>query len=237
MEHDLIDAWISEREIEPDLNIKRMFAQYADLIFETNKRFNITGFKSKDEIIKNLILESLNPIYRLDVPRGTCFVDIGSGAGIPGIPIGIFFNEMSGLLIESNRKKADFISHAIFELGLEHLNVICDRAETVSKDYFFRESFDFCFARAFAPLYVVLEICSPFLKMNGQLYVYSDKNNKKLSFNLLRHAEALGLSYFLDAENNKKKHPQDGLTFIKVKKTDKKYPRRFAIIKRESKKS
>jgi len=147
---------------------------YAKMIFNTNKKYNLTGLKSLESIINTLIIGSLEPLVGWNVPRGTVFADIGSGSGIPGIPIGIFFDGIKGVLFESDKKKADFILYAIKELGLSNLQVYSQRAEEMGKGVPFRESFDWVFARAFGSIYTVMELGLPFIKANGFLYIYSN---------------------------------------------------------------
>lgn len=207
---------------------------YTELIFKTNKKFNITGIKCVEEIAKTLIIGSIDPFRKKNVPRGTFFADIGSGAGIPGIPFAIFFEKTKGVLIESNRKKADFIQSVIKDLKIENISVICERAEDVARKASYRESFSLCLARAFAHLYVTLEIGSSFLEHGGSLYVYSNDSKISLSEDVLTHAENLGVR-LLSSSESEDYGISSGMLFKKESKSCDRYPRRFAVIKRSIK--
>ena len=234
MEQGTAKTWAAEKGIELDPSVEEKLYLYTDLICETNKKFNITGIKSRDEIMKTLVIGSIHPICEMDVPRGTKFVDIGSGAGIPGIAIGVFFEGVSGLLVESNHKKADFIHNAIDKLNLFNLKVVCDRAENVAREESYREIFDFAFARAFGSIYIIMEAGAPLLKINGLLYSYSSRGISELPEGVVSHADEMGLS-FLPAEEGGKREPASGILIRKERPTPRRFPRGFAVIKREAK--
>jgi len=217
--------------IEPNIEIK--LRSFVDLIYHTNKKFNLTGFHSKEDIFKNLIISSIDPVFNINVPRGTLFADIGTGSGIPGIVFGIYFRNIKGLLIESNQKKADFVNSVIKELGLKNLEVICDRVENVAKKKGHRELYDWTFSRAFGDLYIALEVGVPLLNLNGIFFVYSNKLDIDLSKVMLDHANALGVTLLNEEEREELKITQPGFVFKKVKSSPLKYPRRFSVIKRE----
>lgn len=215
--------------------IEDKLVRYARFIFEENKKFNITGFKSIGDIFNKLIMESIEPIAGIDVPRGTSFIDIGSGAGIPGIPIALFFEKFKGQLIESNAKKVSFIKRMIDEFSIENLSVIGSRAEDVARLPDYRETGDWLFARAFQSIYATLEIGAPFLRVSGFLYIYSALSLEDLPEDILIHAERLGLSFLRSDAYKRYGVSETGLLLLKQKPTADMYPRRFAAINREAK--
>ena len=231
---EIINAWSEKRGVTISPETRQRFITYTSLIEDTNRKFNITGFKTEDDILKNLILGSLEPLCDISVPRGTNFVDIGSGAGIPGLVLGIFFKGMSGLLIESNHKKADFIRRTANELGLKTIDVIHDRAENIANLKNFRESFDWCFARALASPFITCEIGAPFIKISGNLFIYSNGSGDELPGAVIKHASETGLAILHQSERNSLKINQKGIILKKIKSTPQVYPRGYAAIKRDS---
>ena len=121
MEHELLLEWKNKHGLILDSNKEEKLITYAGLIYETNKKFNLTGFKTIKDIIINLIIGSLDPLFSLNVPRGTLFADIGTGAGIPGVPLAIFNDNWRGVCIDSNRKKISFVKSVIKECGIDNL--------------------------------------------------------------------------------------------------------------------
>ncbi len=233
MEPGPIDAWAAHRRLPLPPEKKEMFLRYAQLIHRENRRFNLTGCKTIDEIIHSLIIGSIDPILGLEVPCGTRFVDVGSGAGIPGIPLGIFCEGVRGLLVESQRKKAAFIERCIEDLHLNTLSVRCGRVEDVARTKEFRESFDFAFSRGYAGLYVVLETALALVREGGLLFVYSNEHGSMIHPRLLQHAHDLGALIEEDPSSHREEiHP--GIRIRKLTPTPMVFPRRYAVIKREA---
>ncbi|MEW6526827.1 MAG: 16S rRNA (guanine(527)-N(7))-methyltransferase RsmG [Spirochaetota bacterium] len=154
--------------------INRKLQEYAQLIHEYNKNTNITGLKDSESIYKELIMGSITPLMHVDVPRGTNFIDIGTGAGIPGIPLLLYFGgNMKGVLVDSNNKKIKFLLNAIETLGITNIvTVIQGRVEEIAKEKAYRDNFDFAVARAFAHPLMALEYGLPFVKQGGWMYIY-----------------------------------------------------------------
>ncbi len=207
---------------------------FAEMIHEANSKFNITGLKSADEIFNELIIGSIMPVCDIIVPRGTRFIDLGSGAGIPGITLAVYFDGISGVLIEANNRKAKFIESVISGLKLKGLQVICGRAEEIAVDPVHRERYDWCFIRALGKLYIMLELGAPFVRKNGHLYIYSNVRLEDISEKELKHIEKLGLHIMSHEIQGEKHMPNSGLCFKKDISTPGKYPRKYAIIKREA---
>jgi 16S rRNA (guanine527-N7)-methyltransferase len=231
---EIINEWADKRGITINPETRQRFITYASLIDDANRKFNITGFKTAEEILENLILGSLEPLCDISVPRGTNFVDIGSGAGIPGLALGIFFKGMPGLLIESNQKKADFIRRTANKLGLKTIEIIHDRAENIAGLKNFRESFDWCFSRALASPFITCEIGAAFIKLNGALFIYSNNSGDDLRKEVIKHASDAGLTTLPPAERCSLRIKQQGIIFRKTKTTPSVYPRNYASMKRDA---
>lgn len=201
------------------------------MINETNKKFNLSGHKNLESIVTDLIINSVIPVKSLSVPRGTTFIDIGTGSGIPGVVLSVVFDEINGTLIDSNEKKIEFINSVKSRLCLDNLTAEAARAEDFVSER--RDMFDFCFTRAFGPLYYSAEFAFPALKEGGYLYIYSHLTEKILNNRLKQHFKVLG-GDFSEKETYDRLGLVTGILCEKINSTPMKYPRRFAVIKREA---
>ncbi len=217
----------------PGIDPRRLnlLAEYARLIHRENSRFNLTGFKTVNEITENLIIGSIKPLLDSDVPRGT-FADIGTGSGTPGIPVSIFFPGLRGKLIDSNLKKIRFISDVIEKLCLERIEPLNARLESAGRDPLERETYDLVLSRALGSFSLVAELGSPLLKKGGLLYIYSGKDRVNLSRPVVDHCGQLSL----EPVANKELGAVSGIIFRKRDFLDNKYPRKYPVIQREASK-
>lgn len=210
---------------------------YLSLIDEASKKFNLTGYKTREDMRRGLVYDSILPMADLSVPRGTSFVDIGTGSGVPGVVLCILFPFLSGVLVDSNNKKIDFISESALKLGLSNLMAVSSRGEDFSSSKKNKEKFDFCVTKAFGPLYYSAEFAAPVLKDNGFLYIYSHLSEEVLSHVLKIHFSNVGLFPGSAAERKDSGVSEKGLFWIKKNKTPSCYPRKFPVIKREASKT
>ncbi len=209
-------------------------ALFADSVYYSNRLFNLTGHDSLEDIVRDLIISSIEPFKDLNVPRGTVFCDLGSGAGVPGIPLSILRNDLRGFLIESSVKKTGFISEVCVKMGLENVSVINARAEDVGKEERFREFFGFAVSRAMGAPYVVIEMGAPLVAAGGFLYIYSSLEMENLHPDVIAHAEKLGMAGVGSGNHKNFGIGETGLLFIKKDHTDRKFPRRYPVISREA---
>jgi 16S rRNA (guanine527-N7)-methyltransferase len=141
------------------------FDLYADHLIEWNARFNLTSIVDPGEIVIKHFLDSLSAA-RL-IPRAAKLIDVGAGAGFPGIPIMIARPELSLTLLEATKKKCDFLEAMIDELKLQNVNVVNARAEDAAHDVAYREQYDVAIARAVAEMPTLSEYLLPFVKIGG----------------------------------------------------------------------
>ena len=144
------------------------FGLYLELLLQTNKQFNLTAVRDPDEAWMRHILDSVSLIAHLTSGDRT-LIDVGSGGGLPGIPIAISQPHLQVTLLEATGKKARFLKTAAAALGLGHVSVVTERAETAGRDPRHREQYDVATARAVGPLNVMLEFTLPFVKGGGRL--------------------------------------------------------------------
>jgi len=209
---------------------------YATLVHKRNQNFNLTGHKSPVEIINNLIIASIAPVIKLNVPRGTFFADLGTGAGIPGIPLSVFIKESKGILFDSNHKKIKFVNSASRECEINNVKGISCRIEEEGKNNLYRGVFDWVFSRAMADIYIACELGAPFLKQGGYLFLYTKDLELAENPHVQTHISALGLKLITKTNNTGRKQNDEGLLFKMEKECPALFPRRMTAIKRESKK-
>jgi len=155
----------------PPILLERL-AHYLDFLLEANKRFNLTGIRDRDEAWRRHIIDSLTILPGLDdLPEGAAVVDVGSGGGLPGVPIAIARPDLRMTLLESTGKKAQFLRQCIEGIALERTIVLNDRAEHVGQNRQFRQQFDGVICRALGPMNELLEYTLPLAKVGGRLLV------------------------------------------------------------------
>lgn len=144
------------------------FAAYSALLKEWNQKMNLTAITDDDGISVKHFLDSILPLYHLDIPQGVMVADIGTGAGFPGIPLKILRPDWNLTLVDSLNKRITFLETVVKELGLGGVTCIHGRAEELGRDNKYREKFDLVTSRAVANLRVLGEYCLPLVKTGGQ---------------------------------------------------------------------
>jgi 16S rRNA (guanine527-N7)-methyltransferase len=159
------------------------FDAYRDLLLDWNRRFNLTAITEPAEVERRLFLDALRMVPAVDAYRrpvgafvGTTtvtdtpvrLVDVGSGAGFPGLPLKIARPDLDVLLVEATGKKVAFLDRVIAELGLTGVSALHARAEAIGQDEAYRATFDLATARAVAALPALLELCLPLLRVGGR---------------------------------------------------------------------
>ncbi len=148
------------------------FAAYHQLLLDWNRRMNLISRADESRIVTHHFLDSLTPVPHLHWPEGIQLLDLGSGAGFPGVPIKIIRPQVSLTLLDSRRKRTLFLKKLVSLLALRSVSVICERAETLHCQEQYLGRFDLATARSVAPLSQLLPLALPFLKKGGKLIVY-----------------------------------------------------------------
>ncbi len=208
---------------------ERLFVIYLKELVIWNRRFNLTAYKKEEDIVVYHFLDSLLPLAFFPLREGR-LIDIGTGAGFPGIPLKIFEPRFSLHLLEVNKKKLLFLRHLREKMGLE-FEIMEGRAEEVAKLPQYRENFDLAVARAVAPLPVLLEYSLPFLRIGGYLVSYKGPKLKEEILMVERALAVLGgrVENIKEAILPLRGERRMFATFLKERQTPPKYPRRAGI--------
>ena len=156
---------LSEKQME-------QFLQYYELLVEKNKVMNLTAITEFDEVVEKHFLDSVSLTKQLDLHQPLKVLDLGTGAGFPGIPLKIVFPELEITLMDSLNKRVLFLQDVISSLQLENIEAVHGRAEEAARNKKYRESFDLCVSRAVANISTLSEYCLPFVKIGGSFISY-----------------------------------------------------------------
>ena len=153
-----------------------LFLQYYEQLIEKNKVMNLTAITDYEEVVKKHFLDSLSITKIIDLSKITKIIDVGTGAGFPGIPLKIAFPHLEVVLLDSLNKRVKFLNEVCQNLHLENIKAYHGRAEEYGRKREFREQFDLCVSRAVANLSTLSEYCMPFVVMNGYFIPYKAGN-------------------------------------------------------------
>jgi 16S rRNA (guanine527-N7)-methyltransferase len=152
------------------------FATYERELIDWNQRFNLTAITDPKQIRIKHFLDSLSCWLAMPQAAAARIIDVGAGAGFPGLPLKILQPEIFLTLVEATAKKASFIEHIVQVLSLQNVNVLAKRAEDAGQMPEHRESFDWAIARALAPMPVLAEYLLPFAKVGGLVLAQKGKD-------------------------------------------------------------
>ncbi|MDD6154213.1 MAG: 16S rRNA (guanine(527)-N(7))-methyltransferase RsmG [Eubacteriales bacterium] len=221
---ELIEAALKRENIEASDDQIRKLSDYMEGLLQWNEAVNLTNITDPEDFIEKHYIDSLAVRNLMEFQKAGRVLDLGTGAGFPGIPLAIMEPDKEFYLLETIGKKIKIVSRLADEIGLKNVHAVKARAEDLGRDLDYRERFDVVVSRAVADLAALNEYCLPFVKVGGYFIAYKtdrpgEIDRAKKAINVLggklTHAEDAGLN-------------GAGHTFViikKIKATSKKFPR------------
>ena len=222
---------IEEKGITLSLEQLEQFERYFQLLVEWNEKMNLTGITEKNQVYEKHFYDSVTPAFYYDFSSANTLIDVGSGAGFPGIPLKICFPHIQLTILDSLNKRLTFLQEVINELRLEQVYLVHSRAEDAGQNPIYREKFDMVTARAVARLSVLSEFCLPFARVGGTFLVMKglqseeELNEAKKGIQVLGGKLKIMHTFTLPVEEAER----NIVEIRKEKKTPKIYPRKAGI--------
>ena len=219
---------LSEKQLE-------QFQCYYERLIEKNKVMNLTAITEYEEVVDKHFVDSilLGSVKELSGKKRV--IDVGTGAGFPGIPLKIVYPELEITLLDSLNKRVKFLNEVIEELGLTGIQAVHSRAEDLAQDAAYRQQYDICVSRAVANLATLSEYCLPYVKVDGMFIPYKSGEIDKEVKGSKKAVKVLG-GEIEDVVKFELPGTDIGRSFVKihkVKNTAKKYPRKAGMPSRE----
>ena len=225
-----LDIQLSDEQLE-------QFQIYYDMLIEKNKVMNLTAITQLDEVITKHFLDSiaLASVYQNIKEDELKIIDLGTGAGFPGIPLKIVFPQLKITLMDSLNKRIVFLQSVIEKLQLSGIEAIHGRAEEMAKKKEYRETYDLCVSRAVSNLSTLSEYCLPFVRIDGKFISYKASEIEEELENSRKAIKLLGGKL---STVNKITLPESDIqrSFViidKIEKTSKTYPRKPGTAAKE----
>ena len=223
-----IDIELSDHQLE-------QFQKYYELLVEWNKVMNLTGITEFEEVLTKHFLDSLACVKAIDMTKVKTIMDIGTGAGFPGVPLKIAFPHLEACLLDSLKKRVNFLEESFELLGLEGIKAIHGRAEEYAKNKEYREKYDLCVSRAVSNLATLSEYCLPYVKEDGYFLPYKSGDIKEEAANSKKAVKILGGSIedIISFEIPDTDMARTILKIHKTKATPKRFPRKAGLPTKE----
>lgn len=213
----------------------KQFIRYYEMLVEWNGFMNLTGITEYEEVMKKHFIDSLSLIKVYDLSSECNMIDVGTGAGFPGLALKIAFPNLQVTLLDSLNKRIQFLDAVIAELKLEGVNTVHGRAEDYARPDKLREQFDLCVSRAVANLTSLSEYCIPFIKVGGCFVAFK---SEKVTEEIEASKNAVSILGGKIVKNEEFVLPDSNIQrnlilMKKVKNTPKKYPRKAGLPTKE----
>ncbi|AZZ60899.1 16S rRNA (guanine(527)-N(7))-methyltransferase RsmG [Oenococcus sp. UCMA 16435] len=208
-----------------------LFQTYLEFLLEYNKKVNLTAINNPKDVWLKHFYDSLTPLlYLPDMNKKVSLIDIGSGAGFPGIPLKIVNQKFQLTLLDSLQKRITFLDQLISKLNLKNVETVHGRAEDFGNNPNYREKYDFAIARAVSNTNTLLELLLPFVKVGGKIILMKTVHVENEIYEANKALEELGgrvsQSFSFELPNDDSRVL---ITVDKIKPTKKRYPRRAGV--------
>lgn len=223
-----LDLELEEKQIN-------QFLRYYELLIEWNGFMNLTAITEYEDVMKKHFVDSLSLIKAFDINKDATVIDVGTGAGFPGLALKIAFPNLKITLLDSLNKRINFLNEVIKQLDLDGIETIHGRAEDFAKPDKLREKFDLCVSRAVANLSTLSEYCLPYVKVGGEFISYKSERMEEEITVAKKAIQILGgrlerCEEFLLPETDIYRNL---VVVKKVKETSKKFPRKAGLPSKE----
>ncbi len=206
----------------------QQFEQYYTILLDWNQRMNLTAIEDAEDVVYKHFLDSVLTLQVTGPLAGKQLIDVGTGAGFPGVPLKIMTPTLGLCLFDSLQKRIHFLEHLCGQLALKDVRTLHGRAEEFGQNAAYRETFDLATARAVAKLPVLAELCLPFVRVGGQFVALKGPELEQELAESQRALETLG-GRLGEIKNIQLAHGQYERNLVvveKIRPTPKKYPRR-----------
>ncbi|MGL5330051.1 MAG: 16S rRNA (guanine(527)-N(7))-methyltransferase RsmG [Peptostreptococcaceae bacterium] len=225
---DILRNGIKDFGIEVDDKMINDLKIYREILVDWNQKMNLTGIEEEKEVFIKHFLDSISAVSKGYIRDGVSIIDVGTGAGFPGLPLKICLKNIELTLLDSLNKRINFLQEVSNSVDIDDIKFIHGRAEDFGKNSEYREQYDVATARAVAGLPVLMEFCVPFIKVGGY-FVCLKGPNANLELEESKGAmEVLGIEFVekIDIELPNEELNHNILVFKKIKNTPEKYPRK-----------
>lgn len=234
MYYDIMKNSIEKLGFTFDRNQYESFVKYKDLLKEWNTKINLTAITDDEDIITKHFIDSIKTFEFLPLKEAKSIIDVGTGAGFPGIPLKIVKSDLNLTLLDSLNKRINFLKEVGNVLELKNVDYIHSRAEDGGNNPDLREQYDIAVSRAVANLKLLSELCLPFVKIGGYFIALKGPSVDEEIHEAVYAIEVLGGKFIekneILVEGTDLKH---NLVIIKkIRKTPKNYPRHSSNIKK-----
>ena len=227
-----------KQNIELDESKAQALKEYKELLVEWNEKMNLTAITEDYEVIVKHFVDCLECTHLITNEKK--IIDVGTGAGFPGMPLAIYYPQIEFTLLDGLNKRLIFLEEVVNKLGLKNVKIVHARAEEAARNDDFFESFDAVVSRAVANLPVLLEYTSPYVKVNGKCIVMKGDNAQeelelaKNAMNILKLKNIENKEYKYSYTINNEEYNRTILYIEKVGNTPNKYPRNYGQIKKKA---
>ena len=192
---DILRQGIEDFGIEASDKMLADFQKYKEILVEWNQKMNLTGIEDEKEVFIKHFLDSISAVSKGYIKNGMSLIDVGTGAGFPGMPLRISLPDLKVTLLDSLNKRINFLQEVANQIDIDDIEFIHGRAEDFGKDENYRECFDIATARAVAGLPALMEFCVPFVKVGGHFVCLKGPNANLELEESKKAMEVLGIEY------------------------------------------